>query len=214
MGFCLFNNVAIAARYALKNYDLERILIVDFDVHHGNGTEEVFYRDPQVLYFSTHQYPHYPGTGYISDDGAGEGKGTTVNLPLPAYCGDSEYNRVYKDILMPAARRFEPELIIVSSGYDAHWADQLSMIELTVDGFANIACILKELADDLCNGKLLFALEGGYHLQALSLSIRATLEVLLGVPQSPDPMGKPVGGAMPVNIDSLLEQIAAIHMLR
>ncbi len=214
MGFCLFNNIAIAAKYALENYNLERILIADFDVHHGNGTEEIFYSDPRVLYFSTHQYPHYPGTGAISDDGSGEGKGTTVNVPLPAYCGDSEYHRAYKEILVPLARRFKPQLILVSAGYDLHWADQLSLMELTVDGFGSIVSILKELADELCQGKLLLSLEGGYHLKALPLSIRATIEVLLGSPLSTDPLGKPLGDLMPRNIDSVLEQVATRHGLR
>lgn len=213
MGFCLFNNIAIAARYALKNHNLERVLIADFDVHHGNGTEEIFYTDPTVLYFSTHQYPHYPGTGAISDDGAGEGKGTTVNVPLPAYCGDAEYQRAYEGILVPVVRRFKPQLILVSAGYDNHWADQLSMMQLTVDGFGNIVSILKGLADELCGGKLLLSLEGGYHLKALSLSIRSTLEVLLDIPRSADPLGKPTGGMTPHNVDHVFEQVAARHGL-
>ncbi|MEE8471433.1 MAG: histone deacetylase [Dehalococcoidia bacterium] len=214
MGFCLFNNIAVAAKYALKNHGLERVLIVDFDVHHGNGTEEVFYSDPEVLYFSTHQYPHYPGTGDIGDDGSGEGKGATVNVPLPACCGDSEYCRAYEEILVPVARRFKPQLILASAGYDLHWADQLSMMQVTVDGFASIVGIIKDLADELCQGKLVMSLEGGYHLKALSLSIGATLEVLLGAPRSADPLGKPEGSSMPVNIDSLLEQVAARHGLK
>lgn len=214
MGFCLFNNVAIAARYALNNHGLERVLIADFDVHHGNGTEEVFYKNPNVLYFSTHQYPHYPGTGDIGDDGAGDGKGANVNVPLPAYCGDSEYRRAYEEILAPVARRFKPQLILVSAGYDNHWADPLSMMQLTVDGFANIVGIFKDLADELCQGRLLFSLEGGYHLEALSLSIRASLEVLLGVPRSADPLGEPRGSMPPRDVDRVLERVAARHGLR
>jgi acetoin utilization deacetylase AcuC-like enzyme len=213
MGFCLFNNVAVAAKYAIANHGLERVLIADFDVHHGNGTEEIFYSDPAVLYFSTHQYPHYPGTGSVSDDGAGEGKGATVNVPLPAFCGDDDYRRVYREVLPPVARRFKPQLILVSAGYDPHWADQLSAMQVTVEGFAAIADILKGLAGELCGGRLLFSLEGGYHLQALALSIKATLEVLLGVPLSPDPLGKPRGGAPARDIDSILEQVASQHGL-
>lgn len=213
MGFCLFNNVAIAAKYALKNHNLERVLIADFDVHHGNGTEEIFYKDPRVLYFSTHQYPHYPGTGDMGDDGADEGKGTTVNVPLPAYCGDSEYIRAYKELLAPVARRFKPQLILVSAGYDNHWADSLSMIQLTVDGFANIVSIIKDLADELCQGRLLISLEGGYHLAALSFSIKATLEVLLGLPLSADPLGEPKGSMKPYNVDYIFENVAARHGL-
>ena len=213
MGFCLFNNVAIAAKYALQNHNLERVLIADFDVHHGNGTEGIFYKDPRVLYFSTHQYPHYPGTGDMSDDGADEGKGTTINVPLPAYCGDSEYIRAYRDILVPVAQRFKPQLILVSAGYDNHWADSLSMMQLTVDGFANIVSIIKDLADELCQGRLLISLEGGYHLTALSHSIKATLEVLLGLPRSADPLGEPRDSMKPYNVDYIFENVAARHGL-
>ncbi len=211
MGFCLFNNIAIAAKYACKNYKLERILIADFDVHHGNGTEEIFYSDPGVLYFSTHQYPWYPGTGAVHDDGSGEGKGFTVNVPLPAYCGDKEYLRVYREILVPVAKRFQPQLILVSAGYDCHWADRLSLMQVTVAGFAGIVSIIKELADELCQGRLLLSLEGGYHLEALSHSIKATFETLLGIPLSPDPLGKAEGTY--ISRDPVLEQVKAKHKL-
>jgi acetoin utilization deacetylase AcuC-like enzyme len=214
MGFCLFNNVAIAAKYAMASHGLERVLIADFDVHHGNGTEETFYGDPNVLYFSTHQYPHYPGTGAVAEDGVAEGKGTTVNVPLPAFCGDEEYRRAYTEILVPVARRFRPQLILVSAGYDAHRDDPLAAMQVTVDGFAAITGILKELAAEFCGGRLLLSLEGGYHLQALAHSIRATLEVLLGSPVSPDPLGTPHGGAQGRDIDSILGQVAARHGLR
>ncbi|GAI04383.1 unnamed protein product, partial [marine sediment metagenome] len=127
MGFCLFNNIAIAAKHALNSYRLERILIVDFDVHHGNGTQDAFYHDPSVLYFSAHQYPFYPGSGHFDETGAGPGEGYTVNVPLPAWCGDSEYLRVFEEILAPVARRFSPQLILVSAGYDAHWSDHISL---------------------------------------------------------------------------------------
>jgi acetoin utilization deacetylase AcuC-like enzyme len=213
MGFCLFNNIAVAAEYAKRNYKLERILIADFDVHHGNGTQEIFYSDPKVLYFSTHQYPWYPGSGSIYEDGAGEGKGFTVNVPLPAYCGDSELLRAYKEILVPVAKRFQPQLMLVSAGYDPHWADQLSLMQITVAGFAGIVSIIKELADGLCQGKLLLSLEGGYHLEALSHSIKATLEILLGKSPSPDPLGKPQGALAKPNIDQILEEVKSRHNL-
>ena len=213
MGFCLFNNIAVAAEYAKRNYNLERVLIVDFDVHHGNGTQDIFYSDPKVLYFSTHQYPWYPGSGSIYEDGAGEGKGFTVNVPLPAYCGDNELLRAYKEILVPVAKRFQPQLILVSAGYDPHWADQLSLMQLTVAGFAGIVNIIKELADELCQGKLLLSLEGGYHLEALSHSIKATLEILLGKYPSPDPLGKPQGALAKPDIDQILQEVISKHKL-
>jgi len=213
MGFCLFNNIAIAAEYAKRKYKLQRILIADFDVHHGNGTQEIFYADPKVLYFSSHQYPWYPGTGSIYEDGAGEGKGFTVNAPLPAYCGDKEHLRVYREILVPVAKRFQPQLMLVSAGYDPHWADQLSLMQVSVSGFAGIVSIIKELADELCQGKLLLSLEGGYHLQALSHSIKATLEVLLGKSPSPDPLGKPQETMMSPDIGPILEEVKARHKL-
>ena len=214
MGFCLFNNIAIAAKYAMQNCGLERILIADFDVHHGNGTEEIFYSDPGVLYFSSHQYPHYPGTGYINDDGYGAGKGTTVNIPLPAFCGDAEYHRAYEEILVPIARRFQPQLILVSAGYDVHWADQLSAMQLTVAGFADIVSIITEAANELCQGKMLVSLEGGYDLKALSFSIRATLEVMLGERLSDDQLGPPMGAMHPRNADDILEHVAVLHRLK
>lgn len=193
MGFCLFNNVAVATFHALESCGLERVLIADFDVHHGNGTQDTFYSDRRVVYFSTHQYPHYPGTGASNERGLGKGLGTTVNFPLSAYAGDSEYLDVYRNKFIPAAKQFKPQLILVSAGYDAHWADQLSAMQMTVHGYAQLAGLLKEAADELCQGRLVFALEGGYNLQALSHSIRATFEVLLGLPVSPDPLGEPRG---------------------
>ncbi len=214
MGFCLFNNVAVAAEYAKRKHKLDRILIADFDVHHGNGTQEIFYSDPKVLYFSTHEYPWYPGSGSIQEDGAGEGKGFTINVPLPAYCGDNELLRAYKEILVPMAKRFQPQLILVSAGYDPHWADQLSLMQLTCSGFAGIVSIIKELADELCQGKLLLSLEGGYHLEALSHSIKATLEVLLGNTPGADPLGKPRGAMVPPDIDSVLKEVKARHKLK
>lgn len=213
MGFCLFNNIAIAAEYAKTKHKLDRILIADFDVHHGNGTQEIFYSDPKVLYFSTHEFPWYPGSGSIHEDGAGDGKGFTVNVPLPAYCGDNELLRAYKEILIPVAKRFQPQLILVSAGYDPHWADQLSLMQLTCSGFAGIVSIIKELADELCQGKLLLSLEGGYHLEALSHSIKATLEVLLGNTPGADPLGKPRGATMPPDISSILDEIKSRHKL-
>ncbi len=213
MGFCLFNNIAIAARYALKNHGLQRILIADFDVHHGNGTQETFYSDPQVLYFSTHQYPFYPGTGAIDEIGHGAGRGMTVNCPLPAWCGDAEYLRLFNQVLVPVARRFQPELIMVSAGYDSHWADPIALMEVDVDGFAEMVTILSQLAQELCGGRLLFTLEGGYHVEALAYSIKATLEVLLGRPRTEEPLGKASGRRNPASVDSIVDAIKKVHGL-
>ena len=213
MGFCLFNNIAIAAKYAIKEHGINRVLIVDFDVHHGNGTQEIFYDDPDVLYFSTHQYPFYPGTGTVDETGHGAGKGKCVNIPLPAYSGDEEYIRVYEEILVPIAERFAPEFIMVSAGYDPHWADELALMQLTTHGFARIVEIIKNLSEKLCPGKLLFTLEGGYNLTALSHSILATLKVLMGERDIKDPLGKPRIVRKPPSIEPIIEAVKRVHNL-
>jgi acetoin utilization deacetylase AcuC-like enzyme len=190
MGFCLFNNIAVGAKYALANYDIQRILIVDFDVHHGNGTQDTFYTDPNVLYFSTHQYPFYPGTGNMDEKGAREGTGFTVNVPLIGGWGDFEYQAVFEDVLAPVARRFQPQLIMVSAGYDAHWADSIASMQVSVSGFSRLTEIIKTLANMICGGKMVFTLEGGYNTEALALSVAATLNTLLGKEYIDDPLGK------------------------
>ena len=189
-GFCLFNNVAIATEYALVNHKLERILIVDFDVHHGNGTQAAFYDNPHVLYISTHEYPFYPGTGSIEETGSGAAEGTIINIPLPAGSGDTEYLEVFEQIIVPAAIRFKPQLILVSAGYDTHWADELALMQVSVTGFAQMVKIIKGLGDELCDGRLVFSLEGGYNLTALAASIRATFDILLGNAAIEDPRGQ------------------------
>jgi acetoin utilization deacetylase AcuC-like enzyme len=191
MGFCLFNNVAIAARYALEERGLDRVFIVDFDVHHGNGTQDEFEADPAVMYLSTHQFPHYPGTGYFNETGVGEGRGSIVNVPLGGLVGDAGFARIFEEIVGPAAWRFQPQLILVSAGYDAHWDDPLANMMLSVGGYAAIAQALKDLAEELCDGRLVFTLEGGYHLEALGYSILNTFAVLLGDEgwQLVDPLG-------------------------
>jgi acetoin utilization deacetylase AcuC-like enzyme len=212
MGFCLFNNIAIAAKHALTQYQLERILIIDFDVHHGNGTQDAFYHDPSVLYFSTHQYPFYPGSGRVDETGAGLGEGYTVNVPLPGWCGDREYLKVFEEILAPVARRFSPQLILVSAGYDAHWSDDISQMQLSATGFAQMVDILKNLAQELCHGRIVFALEGGYNPPALASSVRATFDVLLGN-EIVDPLGQPPQAGAPRSIDRLLGAIKETHKL-
>ncbi len=214
MGFCLFNNIAIAAHYALAEYKkLERILIIDFDVHHGNGTQEAFYDNPRVMYISTHEYPFYPGTGSVEETGGGAAKGTTINIPLPAGCGDGEYLKVFEQIIVPAARRFQPQLILVSAGYDAHWADPLAMMQVSVTGFGQMAKIIKGLADELCGGRLVFTLEGGYNLNALAASVKATFDVLLGSSSLDDPLGGSPRRFESPNIDRLIAVVKEIHKL-
>ncbi|MBI2856770.1 MAG: histone deacetylase [Chloroflexi bacterium] len=210
MGFCLFNNIAIAVQHLLAG-GLDRVLIVDFDAHHGNGTQEAFYADPRVLYFSIHQSPLYPGSGDVSETGAGAGQGYTVNVPLPPGSGDAACRRVLREVLIPAAKRFKPQFIAVSAGYDAHWADDISALTMTVSGFAETARALKQLSDELCPGLLAFTLEGGYHLVALAAAVRATVEVLLGRDEIHDPLGEPRGRREPPDIDGLLERVKNAH---
>ena len=213
MGFCIFNNMAIAAKFALSKFNLNRVLIADFDVHHGNGTQDAFYADPKVLYFSTHQYPFYPGTGWMDETGTGEGEGTTVNFPMAAGWGDEEYLRAFNEVLVPVARRFQPQLILVSAGFDAHWADHLAMMRVSVKAFAQMVMILKELAAELCQGRLIFTLEGGYNLRVVSSSIKAVFDVLLGNSEIDDPLGE-AEMRKPEGFDEHIEAIKGIHHIR
>ncbi|MFQ6000844.1 MAG: histone deacetylase [Anaerolineae bacterium] len=210
MGFCLFNNVALAAQYAIEKHRLSRILIADFDVHHGNGTQDAFYERNDVLYFSTHQYPHYPGTGHWKERGQGRGEGYTVNVPLPSGVGDEGYAQVFEEILLPLARRYNPELILVSAGYDAHWADPLAGMRLSTAGFHRLTTALVSLAEELCQGRLVLTLEGGYDLGALSHSVLATFAALRRE-EAEDPLG-PAPGRSP-SIDDLLQNVKGVHHL-
>jgi acetoin utilization deacetylase AcuC-like enzyme len=180
MGFCLFSNVAIAAAYALQKFRLSRILVIDFDVHHGNGTQNVFYDRREVLYVSTHQSPLYPGTGDFSEIGSGPGKGFTVNLPLPAGTGDSTYNLIFQRIVSAIAESYRPELILVSAGFDAYTEDPLAGMNVSPSGFGAIAHTILKLADKLCQGKVIFVLEGGYHLAGLQRCVIHVLDELTG----------------------------------
>ncbi|MFC1860425.1 histone deacetylase [Chloroflexota bacterium] len=213
MGFCLFNNVAIATKWALANYKLERILIIDFDVHHGNGTQSTFYDNPQVLYISTHEYPFYPGTGSIEETGSEGAEGTTINIPLPAGYGDTEYAEVFEQIIVPASMRFKPQLILVSAGYDAHWADGLAMLQVSISGFAQMAGIIKGLGDELCGSRLVFSLEGGYNLTALAASVKATFDKLLGNTDVEDPLGQSPHRLETPDTNPLIKKIKEIHNL-
>jgi acetoin utilization deacetylase AcuC-like enzyme len=189
MGFCLFNNAALAARAMQAEEGVERVLLLDWDVHHGNGTQHSFEADPTVLYFSTHQFPYYPGTGDFEEIGHGPGEGTTVNVPLPAGSGDSEYVGALQRLLVPVARGFRPDLVIVSCGFDAHALDPLASMDVSGEGFRAMASIVRGLADDLCGGRLALVLEGGYALEGLRQGSDAVLDVLLEAdPTLPDPV--------------------------
>jgi len=214
MGFCLFNNAAIAARFALANYDIKRVLIIDFDVHHGNGTQEAFYSDPQVLYFSTHEYPWYPFTGTAEETGNGAGEGYNVNVPLEAGLGDNEYLQVFNEVLAPVATRFQPGLVIVSAGYDAHWQDTISNMTLTTMGFARMTKIIKTISDEFCHGRLIFTLEGGYNRTALAYSVAATLELLMGHEEVYDPLGPAPMSYTPRDFSAFLKSIRYMHKLQ
>jgi len=174
-GFCIFNNVAIAAFHARYVHNIKRILIVDWDLHHGNGTQKTFYADPNVLFFSTHQYPYYPGTGSLVEVGEGAGLGYTVNVPLNRHGGNGTYVAALRKIMAPIARVFNPELIMISAGFDIYFKDPLGGMRVTPAGFAAMARILLNLADECCGGKLVAVLEGGYHVSGLTASVRAML---------------------------------------
>ncbi len=180
MGFCLFNNVAVGARYLLKHHGLERVMIFDWDIHHGNGTQNAFYDMPQVLYVSTHQYPYYPGTGALHETGSAEGRGYTVNIPLAAGQGDAEYQLLLERVVAPLAREYRPQMLIVSAGYDIYERDPLGSMQVTPMGFGRITARLRQLAGEMCGGRLLLALEGGYHIDGITESVRHTLAALGG----------------------------------
>jgi len=180
MGFCLFNNVAIAARYALKHCGMERVMIVDWDLHHGNGTQDSFYETDKVLYVSTHQFPYYPGTGDVGETGHGKGEGYTVNIPLPGYQGDSEYACIFNDIILPVGREYNPDLILVSCGFDIYRDDPLGLMQVTAPGFAYLTRCMVDLAGEVCDGKLLVTLEGGYDLNGQRDGAMAVLSELCG----------------------------------
>jgi acetoin utilization deacetylase AcuC-like enzyme len=211
MGFCLFNNIAIGARHALLQPGIERVLIVDFDVHHGNGTQSAFYDDPNVLFISSHQGGIYPGTGSAEEIGAGSGEGYTINLPLPAGAGDEAFARLTDEIIGPAADRFRPDLVLVSAGFDAHWLDPLAGLMLSLRGYERMTASLAAIAARHSRGRMALVLEGGYHLAALSSGVVTVLPTLLGETNITDTLGP--SSAFEPDIQRQVARWKAIHEL-
>lgn len=211
MGFCLFGTVAIAARAARRDMKLERVAVIDFDVHHGNGTQAILDEDPHIFFASSHQYPFYPGTGSLREVGRGRGEGAILNVPLSVMTGDDGIRRLYSEAVFPALRRFEPELILVSAGYDAHWQDPLANIGLTLKGYQWLSEGLVNLAEEICNGRIVFVLEGGYNLEVLAPGVGNTFRSLLGVNAFDDPIGKCPW--QEPDIANLLSEIKRLHQL-
>lgn len=210
MGFCFLGNIAIAARYLQQQYNIQRVMIVDYDVHHGNGTQEMFYADDRVLFISTHQYPFYPGTGAIDEIGTCKGTGYTINIPLPAGCGDDEYKHVFEQIIWSAARRFQPEFILVSAGFDAHWNDPLAMMNLSLSGYHQLDQALIDMADELCEGKIVFVTEGGYDTQVFSHGVLNIAYALSKETTVSDPLGSVQSYQ---GVTNLIHQLRSIHQL-
>ena len=217
MGFCIVNNVAIAAAHALEVHGLARVLVIDFDVHHGNGTQDAFYEDPRVLFFSSHQYPAYPGTGSLGETGCGAGAGYTINVPVPYGVGDMGYARIMDEVLVPAADRFRPELVLVSAGYDAHWrnAPYVQGIDerVSIGAFVSISQTLRAISDRHCPGRLAAVLEGGYDLDALGCGVAATLGAWLGDEHYDDPIGPSPRAPRDSAIDPVIAAVRSLHNL-
>ncbi len=207
MGFCLFNNAAVAARAAQAVPGIDRVLLIDWDVHHGNGVQHIFESDPSVMYVSTHQFPYYPGTGAFGEIGVGAGVGTTLNVPLPAGCGDVEYASVFERLVVPAAHAYRPDLVLVSCGFDAHGRDPLASMELSQAGFRSLADVARRLADTLCEGRLALLLEGGYDLEGLRQGTEAVLEAL----RAPATPAEPASVASNGVIEAVVERVTHAH---
>jgi acetoin utilization deacetylase AcuC-like enzyme len=214
MGFCLFNNVAIAAAWLLSSGQAQRVAILDYDVHHGNGTQDAFYARGDVLYISTHQWPLYPGTGHWRETGTDAGEGYTLNVAVPPGAGDGTYAAALKEIVEPAVRRYAPDFILVSLGFDAFWDDPLASLQLSLEGaYTPLLRSARDLANELCGGRCVVALEGGYNLDALAHGTDAVCRLLLGEAPLPDPLG-PAPEQLPVGqVEPLLAAIKMLHHL-
>ncbi|NJN81720.1 MAG: histone deacetylase [Caldilineaceae bacterium] len=210
MGFCLLANAAIAARWVQDAHGVERVLIVDFDVHHGNGTQDIFIDDPNILFFSAHQFPYYPGSGAAQEIGLEAGEGATVNVPFPPSVGDAGYLESFRRVLAPIAISFKPEVILLSAGFDAHWMDPLASMSLSITGYAQLLRALMEVADAVCHGRLVCTLEGGYHLEVLAHCVLTSLRILSGSPRGvSDPFGPAPENERDVRV--LLDRIKNLH---
>ena len=212
MGFCLLNNIAIGARHAQASHQVEKVLIFDYDVHHGNGTQDIFHADPSVMFMSIHQSPFYPGSGALDETGAGAGRGYTLNIPISGGFGDAAYARLFDAIIEPAAARFAPELILISVGFDAHWVDPLAGMQLSLAGYDRLARQCIKMAERLSDGKIVFVMEGGYDLKALSHGWCNIARALLAADELSDPYGS--APAQPTRgIQRVIDQARLIHGL-
>ncbi len=215
MGFCLMNNVALAAETLIQEEGAHRLAIIDLDLHHGNGTQDIFYSRGDVFYLSTHQYPHYPGTGWLNETGTGEGVMKTANFPMPPFSGDREFEKVIQDLIIPLLSRFQPEMILVSYGFDPHFDDPLGNLQLTSAGYGNLITQIASWADENCRGRICLFLEGGYDLNAAKACSGAVVAALLGkmYPERYDQNFSPRNYGEPASFDSIIEQTKLIWEL-